>query len=534
MPYHFLLLIFSVLLTFNLAHSNTLENKNTYIIADDVSINSQFLAEPLSAYQYNKTESLPLTGGHFALTSNFSLKESKKIVVDFKNTSTIASFTHHIYDDKNQLVAQFKGGIRSSEPNPFFLRHGRSIELEEGHYTLITQLISPFFIGHPEPIIHELAEYQQSIKTGNFITLICQGIFFSLGIYYFALSVFRRQLTELMYSLFLTLNMLHSTTALLVGADVLKIYNFYLVSSPILISNMIYIVFIMQLLQLKPETSPKLYNLGWICIFALIFAFGIAWYVPNWSLEAARYGVAIFTSYGLICAIIKSLKKDPTALRYLLAIGAFFVLAIIAIGIESIQNSTIFIEHIGAIAVAIETILLALVLAYQFAQLRIKSERDALSLKHSNEMAFHDELTKLPNRRAFFRDIKNLTPVSCLSIIDLDDLKLYNDTKGHQYGDYLLTEFSKALQSTISGDKTFYRIGGDEFAVICTQGNSSEINFHLKAAVESLASGNFPNISASIGSALVEEADDITQLIHLADSRMYKNKQQNKKMRDDR
>lgn len=533
MLYNLLLAIFSVLLTLNLAHSDTLENKNLYVITDDVFDNSQFLANPLSAYQYNNIESLPLTGGHFAITSNFNINESKQIVIDFKNTSAIASFTHHIYDDKNQLVAQFKGGIRSSEPNPFFLRHGRNIELKKGHYTLITQLISPFFIGHPEPVIHELADYQQSIKTGNFITLICQGIFFSLGIYYFALSVFRRQFTELMYSLFLILNMIQSATVLLVSSDVLKIYHFYLISSPLLISNVIYIVFIMNLLQLKPTTSPKLYNLGWVCIFALTFALAIAWYVPNWSLEAARYGVVIFTSYGLISAIIKSFKKDATALRYLIAIGAFFVLAIISISLKSIQNATIFIEHIGGIAVAIEAILLALVLSYQFAQLRIKSERDERSLKQSNKMAFHDELTKLPNRRAFFRDIKNLTPVSCLSIIDLDDLKLYNDTKGHQHGDYLLIEFSNALQNAISNDKTLYRLGGDEFAVICKQGNSSEINFHLKEAIQHLKSEKFPSISASIGSALSTEADDITQLIHLADSRMYKNKQQNQKIRGD-
>lgn len=179
MLYNLLLAIFSVLLTLNLAHSDTLENKNLYVITDDVFDNSQFLANPLSAYQYNNIESLPLTGGHFAITSNFNINESKQIVIDFKNTSAIASFTHHIYDDKNQLVAQFKGGIRSSEPNPFFLRHGRNIELKKGHYTLITQLISPFLLAILSPLFMNWLTINKVLKQAILLHLFVR-VFFSV------------------------------------------------------------------------------------------------------------------------------------------------------------------------------------------------------------------------------------------------------------------------------------------------------------------------------------------------------------------
>lgn len=80
-----------------------------------------------------------------------------------------------------------------------------------------------------------------------------------------------------------------------------------------------------------------------------------------------------------------------------------------------------------------------------------------------------DALTGLPNRGSFERTLANLviSGVSnwALLLIDVDDLKVTNDTFGHAAGDRLLQETATRLASLAAPDRTF-RIGGDEFAVV--------------------------------------------------------------------
>ena len=91
------------------------------------------------------------------------------------------------------------------------------------------------------------------------------------------------------------------------------------------------------------------------------------------------------------------------------------------------------------------------------------------------EMAFHDALTNLANRR-LLDDRINLSLASnrrsrshsALLYIDLDNFKPLNDTHGHEAGDMLLQEVAKRLKSNIRAVDTVSRVGGDEFVVLIT------------------------------------------------------------------
>jgi GGDEF domain-containing protein len=100
------------------------------------------------------------------------------------------------------------------------------------------------------------------------------------------------------------------------------------------------------------------------------------------------------------------------------------------------------------------------------------TERRALEdeLKH---LAFHDPLTQLPNRTLFLDRVEHALARQgrhrerlAVMLIDLDDFKMVNDTRGHAAGDALLVAVSERLQGTVRPEDTCARLGGDEFAVL--------------------------------------------------------------------
>jgi hypothetical protein len=308
------------------------------------------------------------TGGHYLYTAEFDIDEPGRYVIDFKNSSTLGRFRHRVHDAAGKLVADLSGGIQSLEENPFLLRHGRELVLDRGSYRLTSELDSPFFLAQPVPFVDKLEDYRQAIKAGNVLVLVCLGVFVGLGAYYGALAVVHRRVADLMYTLFILGNLLYNGSALLVYPDVFGMHWFYLVSVPILFSNAAYVAFVMALLELNQGSNPYLFRAGFMLlgVFAM-FGLGALLY-PNWSLEFDRYGVALFATYGVVAATVRAREGHPTARYYLVAVAALFVLGMVAISVTALHAYTIYVEHVGLIAVAFEVILLALVLTRQLAE----------------------------------------------------------------------------------------------------------------------------------------------------------------------
>ncbi|MPN30660.1 putative signaling protein [bioreactor metagenome] len=104
------------------------------------------------------------------------------------------------------------------------------------------------------------------------------------------------------------------------------------------------------------------------------------------------------------------------------------------------------------------------------------------------ELAYHDTLTHLPNRRllldhltlaraAYERSGKH----GALVFIDLDNFKPLNDLHGHAVGDLLLIEVAQRLLHTIRGADTAARFGGDEFVVLLTQLSEDAVTARMQA-----------------------------------------------------
>ncbi|MBA5980783.1 GGDEF domain-containing protein [Pseudomonas sp. MD195_PC81_125] len=105
------------------------------------------------------------------------------------------------------------------------------------------------------------------------------------------------------------------------------------------------------------------------------------------------------------------------------------------------------------------------------------------------QMAFRDELTGLPGRRALNERMQRLGRNYVLAMSDVDHFKKFNDTHGHDVGDQVLRLVASKL-SKVSGGGRAYRYGGEEFALVFAGKTLEECMPHLEVIRESIASYN--------------------------------------------
>ena len=105
------------------------------------------------------------------------------------------------------------------------------------------------------------------------------------------------------------------------------------------------------------------------------------------------------------------------------------------------------------------------------------------------QMAFRDELTGLPGRRALNERMQRLGRNYVLAMSDVDHFKKFNDTHGHDVGDQVLRLVASKL-SKIGGGGRAYRYGGEEFALVFAGKTLEECLPHLEVIRESIATYN--------------------------------------------
>ena len=144
----------------------------------------------------------------------------------------------------------------------------------------------------------------------------------------------------------------------------------------------------------------------------------------------------------------------------------------------------------------------------------------------------HDVMTGLFNRAYFEETLlrlekKRLEPISII-LLDLDRLKVTNDTQGHQAGDALIRRAAEVLKAFVDKDQTAARIGGDEFIIILP-GVDEQVTadkvIHLQELVD--FNNKFyrePELSISVGACTSQPGISLEKIISMADEAMYKNK----------
>lgn len=144
----------------------------------------------------------------------------------------------------------------------------------------------------------------------------------------------------------------------------------------------------------------------------------------------------------------------------------------------------------------------------------------------------HDSQTDLYNRAYFDAEIERIAdgrhfPVSFITI-DLDGLKLINDTRGHDAGDQLIKAAAQILRASFRAEDMIARVGGDEFVAVLTQSDTASIKAAIVRIRDCISSynRNHPDmpISMSLGGATAANKDEISVALKQSDTLMYADK----------
>ncbi len=135
-----------------------------------------------------------------------------------------------------------------------------------------------------------------------------------------------------------------------------------------------------------------------------------------------------------------------------------------------------------------------------------------------------DSLTGLLNRHAYFADVSN-DPKSITAIIsiDMNGLKRINDTVGHAAGDEALVTLSMCFVKPLKNKQSGYRIGGDEFIIVCRKTSKEDVLNIVQQIRDNVAETEY---SCAIGYSFNLEGDkSVSDLLKESDEMMYLEKE---------
>jgi diguanylate cyclase (GGDEF)-like protein len=164
--------------------------------------------------------------------------------------------------------------------------------------------------------------------------------------------------------------------------------------------------------------------------------------------------------------------------------------------------------------------------------------RNAVLLRHVQDLAERDALTGAANRRTFQRSLERVlgtgrrpSPEEMLTavlFIDLDDFKNVNDSLGHAAGDALLVAVTERISGSVRNDDLVARLGGDEFAILTDDAPDLKRSVAMAERlvrdlrVPFIIGEHHVTVSASIGIASARDATDTaSDVVRNADVAMY-------------
>jgi diguanylate cyclase (GGDEF)-like protein len=170
---------------------------------------------------------------------------------------------------------------------------------------------------------------------------------------------------------------------------------------------------------------------------------------------------------------------------------------------------------------------------------RLRAKVAALQerVEQLDRLAHQDSLIELPNRRGFVRELERLIDrakrygeTSAMLFVDIDGLKMINDSFGHHAGDEALILVSGVLVGGVGGCVVVARVGGDEFGLLLER--SDEASAHETAArlgdmiadCEFMHDGDELPLSVAIGVAMIGADDNPEAVMARADEEMYRRK----------
>lgn len=154
-------------------------------------------------------------------------------------------------------------------------------------------------------------------------------------------------------------------------------------------------------------------------------------------------------------------------------------------------------------------------------------------------LAHQDSLIELLNRRGFMRQLEMLIArvsrygdSAAMLFVDVDGLKLINDTLGHKAGDEALIQVADLLSGGVRKDDCVGRLGGDEFGILLAHADEAGAVETARRLIERIAEARFTwnevtlPLGVAIGVTVIERDDQPEAVMSRADAAMYRQKPQ--------
>jgi len=208
---------------------------------------------------------------------------------------------------------------------------------------------------------------------------------------------------------------------------------------------------------------------------------------------------------------------EPSFVKMLLVM-LLTLTAMIMLGIFTVFDSMSII--VPAVYIIFAGLLVNVLIYSDFRILSNYAARDGLTALYTHQY-FYDKLGSLLDNPEDNAGIN-------LIILDLDDFKRLNDEYGHLYGDLVLRKVADTIKANVRDTDIVARYGGDEFAIILPNVDQDLCNSIIERLRESIIKlGHFTHVS--LGCARYpDEANELHELVDLADQRMYAEKKLNR------
>jgi diguanylate cyclase (GGDEF)-like protein len=175
-----------------------------------------------------------------------------------------------------------------------------------------------------------------------------------------------------------------------------------------------------------------------------------------------RYAIAVIASAAIFLTVRFVLNRKPVDSALLWSLGAFLL------ALRSVAATRTSMAYWATSACILATAV----------------------IENSYLLAYHDELTTLPSRRAFKDASMRLRPPYSIAVVDIDHFKRFNDTYGHDTGDQVLRMVAANLGAVTGGGQA-YRCGGEEFNILFPGKTTAEVQPHLEKLRETVARSEF-------------------------------------------
>ena len=284
-----------------------------------------------------------------------------------------------------------------------------------------------------------------------------------------------------------------------------------------------YKTFRLILMAIRYSATPLI-----IAQIALALVKRLRWFIfiPAFSLVILNI-ISIFT--GIVFSIDKEnvFHRGPLGLIPFIMVGLYSVFLIYLL-IKRSNKRPMEIVYISFLAFSLGSgLILPFVLHGDFASVFCITIAIALFSYFEFsvlQLTKKDSLTGLLNRHAYFADINNDPKnITAIISIDMNGLKALNDTAGHSAGDEALVTLSLCFMKSLRNKQSGYRIGGDEFLIVCRKTPKEEV---IKIVDEIRQSVSQTEYSCAIGYSFnLEGKKPINDLLKESDEMMYSEKE---------